>query len=72
MNQNQNIKVMTNVNQESVIQNHVRLYLEKTPKWLKNRGQEKLDKETTKEEQEQFEKERAAFREQLKRDWEED
>lgn len=40
MNQNQNIKVMTNVNQESVIQNHVRLYLEKTPKWLKNRGQE--------------------------------
>jgi hypothetical protein len=27
---------------------------------------------TTKEEQEQFEKERAAFREQLKRDWEED
>lgn len=35
MNQNQNIKVMTNVNQESVIQNHVRLYLEKTPKWLK-------------------------------------
>jgi replication initiation and membrane attachment protein len=24
---------------------------EKTPKWLKNRGQEKTDKETTKEEQ---------------------
>lgn len=40
MNQNQNIKVMTNVNQESVIQNHVRLYLEKTPKMVKNRGQE--------------------------------
>lgn len=39
---------------------------------VKNRGQEKTDKETTKEEQEQFEKERAAFREQLKRDWEED
>ena len=71
MNQNQNIKVMTNVNQESVIQNHVRLYLEKTPKWLKIEVK-KTDKETTKEEQEQFEKERAAFREQLKRDWEED
>lgn len=48
MNQNQNIKVMTNVNQESVIQNHVRLYLEKTPKWLKNRGQEKLIKKRLK------------------------
>ena len=41
----------------------MRLYLEK--KHLNG-------KETTKEEQEQFEKERAAFREQLKRDWEED
>ena len=39
---------------------------------VKNRGQEKLIKKRLKEEQEQFEKERAAFREQLKRDWEED
>lgn len=39
---------------------------------VKNRAIRKTDKETTKEEQEQFEKERAAFREQLKRDWEED
>lgn len=45
---------------------------EKTPKWLKNRGQEKQEKALTKEEQERFEKERAAFREQLIRDWEED
>ena len=71
MNQNQNIKVMTNVNQESVIQNHVRLYLEKTPKWLKIEVKKKLIKKRLKKNKNSL-KERAAFREQLKRDWEED
>lgn len=43
---------------------------EKTPKWLQNRGQQSTTKKD--ENDEQLEKDRAAFRAQLAQDWEED
>ncbi|MCI2947744.1 DnaD domain protein [Staphylococcus caledonicus] len=43
---------------------------EKTPKWLKDRGQQKAS--TNNENDEQLEKDREAFRAQLAQDWEED